>query len=83
MGEATAGGLLWESLDDTGRKSQLIAMTRRASEMSRKVELLEQQLAEARAALDALRKTLHGAYELLSVVTDDLREAAEAGGDRE
>jgi hypothetical protein len=85
---------LHRELDETHRKlTEAIAQRDAAFAMTRcecgpdeccqNLVRLHKQLAEARAANEALLKTLHGAYELLSVVTDDLREAAEAGGDRD
>ena len=56
MSETTAGGLLWESLDDEGRKSQLIAMTKLAAERG-------QELAAARAECERLKKSENYWYE--------------------
>jgi hypothetical protein len=92
VSETTAGGLLWDALDEEGRKSQLIAMTKRASEMSRQVESLTKQLAEAQNALlkygdHAGGCSFNGPYSIGEAHVCDcgwkeIKRAA-AGGDRE
>lgn len=68
MSETTAGGLLWEAMDDEGRKSQLIAMTKRAADLTARLAAAEADNDRIRKQRDDAEKERHDALERLAEV---------------